>query len=138
MEIRLPRPRGRWFAGVAAFAVLAGAGTWTAVADDAAPAVHREDRVHSMPGAKIDTSYFTSGGDERRPAVLLGHGFGGSKEDVRAQAEQLARDGYAVLTWSARGFGRSTGRIGLNDPDREVKDVSRLIDWTPTVTRASA
>jgi ABC-2 type transport system ATP-binding protein len=129
MEIRLPRPRGRWFAGVAAFAVLAGAGTWTAVADDAAPAVHREDRVHSMPGAKIDTSYFTSGGDERRPAVLLGHGFGGSKEDVRAQAEQLARDGYAVLTWSARGFGRSTGRIGLNDPDREVKDVSRLIDW---------
>jgi ABC-2 type transport system ATP-binding protein len=129
MEIRLPRPRGRWFAGIAAFAVLAGAGTWTAVADDAAPAVHREDRVHSMPGAKIDTSYFTSGGDERRPAVLLGHGFGGSKEDVRAQAEQLARDGYAVLTWSARGFGRSTGRIGLNDPDREVKDVSRLIDW---------
>jgi ABC-2 type transport system ATP-binding protein len=129
MEIRLPRPRGRWFAGVAAFAVLAGAGTWTAVADDAAPAVHREDRVHSMPGAKIDTSYFTSGGDERRPAVLLGHGFGGSKEDVRAQAEQLASDGYAVLTWSARGFGRSTGQIGLNDPDREVKDVSRLIDW---------
>ncbi|QIP86450.1 alpha/beta fold hydrolase [Streptomyces sp. Tu 2975] len=129
MEIRLPRPRGRWFAGVAAFAVLAGAGTWTAVADDAAPAVHREDRVHGMPGAKIDTSYFTSGGDERRPAVLLGHGFGGSKEDVRAQAEQLARDGYAVLTWSARGFGRSTGQIGLNDPDREVKDVSRLIDW---------
>ncbi|GGT16674.1 ABC transporter ATP-binding protein [Streptomyces kurssanovii] len=129
MEIRLPRLRGRWFAGVAAFAVLAGAGTWTAVADDAAPAVHREDRVHSMPGAKIDTSYFTSGGDERRPAVLLGHGFGGSKEDVRAQAERLARDGYAVLTWSARGFGRSTGQIGLNDPDREVKDVSRLIDW---------
>ncbi|MFK4689969.1 alpha/beta fold hydrolase [Streptomyces pristinaespiralis] len=129
MQIRLPRPRGRWLAGVAAFAVLAGAGTWTAVADDAAPAVHREDRVHSMPGAKIDTSYFTGGGSERRPAVLLGHGFGGSKEDVRAQAEQLARDGYAVLTWSARGFGRSTGQIGLNDPEREVKDVSRLIDW---------
>lgn len=132
MQIRLPwpRPRGRWLAGVAAFAVLAGAGTWTAVADDSAPTVRREDRVHPMPGAKIDTSYFTAGSTEdRRPAVLLGHGFGGSKDDVRAQAEKLARDGYAVLTWSARGFGESTGRIGLNDPDFEVKDVTRLIDW---------
>ncbi|MFC4609577.1 alpha/beta fold hydrolase [Streptomyces maoxianensis] len=129
MQIRLPRPRGRWLAGVAAFAVLAGAGTWTAVADDGAPPVHREDRVQEMPGAKIDTSYFTTGGKARRPAVLIGHGFGGSKDDVRAQAEKLARDGYAVLTWSARGFGTSTGQIGINDPAFEVKDVSRLIDW---------
>ncbi len=130
MQIRLSRLKGRrWLAGAAAFAVLAGAGTWTAAADDAAPAVHLEERVHRMPGAEIDTSYFTAGGDGRRPAVLLTHGFGGSKKDVRAQAEELARDGYAVLTWSARGFGRSTGQIGLNDPDHEVEDVSRLIDW---------
>ncbi|MET9665934.1 alpha/beta fold hydrolase [Streptomyces sp. NPDC006475] len=128
MQIRLPRPRGRWLAGGAALAVLAGAGTWTAVADDSAPTVHRQDKVQAMPGAKIDTSYFSTGGSERRPAVLLGHGFGGSKDDVRAQAEKLARDGYAVMTWSARGFGESTGQIGLNDPDHEVKDVSRLID----------
>ncbi|MFE6840907.1 alpha/beta hydrolase family protein, partial [Streptomyces sp. NPDC057705] len=92
--------------------------------------MHREDQVLSMPGAGIDTSYFTAGGGtEKRPAVLLGHGFGGSKDDVREQAEWLARDGYAVMTWSARGFGSSGGRIGLNDPENEVKDVSRLIDW---------
>ncbi|WP_329068126.1 alpha/beta fold hydrolase [Streptomyces sp. NBC_01429] len=132
METPTPRRswlRARWPAVVAAVAVLVGAGTWTAVASDSAPAVHREDRVMAMPGARIDTSYFTSGGGGRRPAVLIGHGFGGSKADVRDQAEKLARDGYAVLTWSARGFGKSTGRIGLNDPDHEVKDVSRLIDW---------
>ncbi|TGB09716.1 alpha/beta fold hydrolase [Streptomyces sp. MZ04] len=117
----------------AALAVLVGAGTWTAVASDDAPAVHRSDRVMEMRsagGAKIDTSYFTAGGsDAKRPAVLIGHGFGGSKEDVRDQAEDLAREGYAVLTWSARGFGKSTGKIGLNDPKGEVADVSRLIDW---------
>ena len=123
------RPRARWLAGAAALAVLAGAGAWTAVASDGPPAVHRQDQVLTMPGARIDTSYFTAGGSGRRPAVLLAHGFGGSKDDVRAQAEKLARDGYAVLTWSARGFGASTGQIGLNDPDHEVKDVSRLIDW---------
>ncbi|MBT2448799.1 alpha/beta fold hydrolase [Streptomyces sp. ISL-43] len=138
MKLRLPRRRrSRLLAGAAALAVVAGAGTLTAAAGDA-PAVHREDRLLSMPGADIDISYFTSGSDvgtdvgsegEKRPAVLLAHGFGGSKEDMRPQAERLARDGYAVLTWSARGFGRSGGKIGLNDPDFEVKDVSRLIDW---------
>ncbi|MFF9015036.1 alpha/beta fold hydrolase [Streptomyces sp. NPDC014870] len=129
MPFRFPR----WAAVTAAIAVLAGAGTWTAVASDEPPPVHRADQQLDMDGARIDTSYFTSGASgaaaDRRPAVLLGHGFGGSKDDVRAQAEQLARDGYAVLTWSARGFGASTGRIGLNDPAHEVKDVQRLIDW---------
>ncbi|MEV6961285.1 CocE/NonD family hydrolase [Streptomyces sp. NPDC051207] len=135
MDLRLPALRGllrgprRLLAAGAAAVVLAGAGTWTAASGEA-PAVHRADRVMSVgDGVRIDTSYFTSGKAGRRPAVLLGHGFGGSKADVREQAEQLARDGYAVLTWSARGFGRSTGKIGLNDPEGEVADVSRLIDW---------
>ncbi|MEU8627853.1 alpha/beta fold hydrolase [Streptomyces sp. NPDC048669] len=125
----LPRSRGRWAAGIAALVVLAGAGTWTAVADDSAPAVHRQDRMMRIDGVSIDTSYFTTGGSRRRPAVLIGHGFGGSKADTRSQAQQLAADGYAVLTWSARGFGKSGGKVALNAPDAEVKDVSRLIDW---------
>ncbi|WP_165396482.1 CocE/NonD family hydrolase [Streptomyces sp. F001] len=135
MDLRLPAWRGlrrprRIVAAAAAVVVLAGAGTWTAVADDDAPAVRRADRVMAMgDGVRLDTSYFTSGSDGRRPAVLLAHGFGGSKDDVRQQAENLASDGYAVLTWSARGFGDSTGKIGLNGPDAEVADVSRLIDW---------
>ncbi len=143
------RLRGRrLYATVAVLAVLAGSGTWAAVAADDPPAVHREDRAFTMPesadggsggekvaagdSVRIDASFFTAGGTGPRPAVLLGHGFGGSKESVREQAEQLARDGYAVLTWSARGFGKSTGKIGLNDPDREVSDVRRLIDWLAT------
>ncbi|MFF4526279.1 alpha/beta fold hydrolase [Streptomyces bluensis] len=133
MDLRLPALRGprRWAAtaAAAAVAVLAGTGVWTAAASDDAPEVHRADRVMATGGGvKIDTSYFTAGSG-RRPAVLLAHGFGGSKDDVRQQAEDLARDGYAVMTWSARGFGRSTGKIGLNDPKGEVADVSRLIDW---------
>ncbi|MFI9769300.1 alpha/beta fold hydrolase [Streptomyces sp. NPDC052415] len=132
MDLRLRgpfrRPR-RLLAAGAAVVVLAGAGTWTAVASDEGPAVHRADRVLSVGDVRLDTSYFTARGGERRPAVLLGHGFGGSKDDVREQAEDLAADGYAVLTWSARGFGRSTGAIGLNDPKGEVADVTGLIDW---------
>ncbi|GHE62144.1 alpha/beta fold hydrolase [Streptomyces capitiformicae] len=137
MDLRLPglrrallrRPR-RTLAAAAAVVVIAGAGTWTATASDEAVPVKRTDQVmDTAEGVRIDTSYFTSGSDDRRPAVLLGHGFGGDKDDVRGQAEDLARDGYAVLTWSARGFGESTGKIGLNDPKAEVADVSQLIDW---------
>ncbi|MFD5704392.1 alpha/beta fold hydrolase [Streptomyces lasiicapitis] len=115
--------------------LLVAAGTWTALASDDGPGVRRSDRLLDMGTAdgrevRIDTSYFTAGDPgAKRPAVLIGHGFGGSKEDVREQAEKLARKGYAVMTWSARGFGKSTGRIGLNDPKGEVADVSRLIDW---------
>ncbi|WP_445524487.1 alpha/beta fold hydrolase [Streptomyces cyslabdanicus] len=136
MDLRLPGLRGllrrprRLLAAGAAVVVLAGAGTWTAIASDDPPPVHRADQVMTMgDGARIDTSYFTPAEAGRHPAVLLGHGFGGSKNDVRQQAQDLARDGYAVLTWSARGFGQSTGKIGLNDPETEVADVSKLIDW---------
>ncbi|WP_200259415.1 alpha/beta fold hydrolase [Streptomyces sp. HSG2] len=139
MDLRLPGPprtRGprrrpwRIVTALAALAVLVGAGTWTTGAAAEEAAVSRADRVVTMPdGVRLDTSYFTAGPPDRRPAVLLAHGFGGDKEDMTGRAEELARAGYAVLTWSARGFGASTGRIGLNDPDTEVADVSRLIDW---------
>ncbi|MEU7056159.1 alpha/beta fold hydrolase [Streptomyces sp. NPDC046197] len=139
MDLRRLRLRGllrgprRLLAAGAVVVVLVCAGTWTAmtaVASGGPAPVHRFDRVMNMgDGVRLDTSYFTSAVPGRRPAVLLAHGFGGSKDDVRQQAQDLARDGYAVLTWSARGFGRSTGKIGLNDPGAEVADVSRLIDW---------
>ncbi|WP_424530318.1 alpha/beta fold hydrolase [Sphaerisporangium viridialbum] len=77
----------------------------------------------------LDTTFFPPAGGGKAPAVLLAHGFGGSKQSVREEAVRLAQAGYAVLTWSARGFGASTGQIALNSPDYEVKDVKQLIDW---------
>ncbi|MGW2488700.1 alpha/beta fold hydrolase [Streptomyces sp. NPDC001606] len=135
MDLRRLSPRGllkrprRLLAGAAAVVVLAGAGTWTAAASGDTPPVHRTDQVMAVDGVRLDTSYFTPADTGRHPAVLLAHGFGGSKDDLRQQAEDLTRHGYAVLTWSARGFGGSTGRIGLDDPKGEVADVSRLLDW---------
>ena len=60
---------------------------------------------------------------------MLAHGFGESKESVAAQARQLAQAGFAVLTWSARGFGASTGQTALDSPDYEVKDTEQLVTW---------
>lgn len=62
------------------------------------------------------------------PAVLVAHGFGGSREDVRDAAEHLAEQGYVALAWDARGFGQSGGLVGLNGPS-EVRDVSTLVTY---------
>jgi ABC-2 type transport system ATP-binding protein len=63
------------------------------------------------------------------PAVLVAHGFGGSKDSVSTEAAALARRGFVVLAWTARGFGASTGQIGLDSPDYEVADARALVDW---------
>jgi ABC-2 type transport system ATP-binding protein len=63
------------------------------------------------------------------PAVLLAHGMGGSKTDLDHQARDLARHGYVVLTYTARGFGASGGFIHLDSQKFEVKDGSRLLDY---------
>ncbi|GLW33869.1 alpha/beta fold hydrolase [Actinoplanes regularis] len=90
--------------------------------------------VRSGPGddqpVDLDARFLLPAGRSGRvPAVLLAHGFGGTKDSVRSDAESLAARGYAVLTWTARGFGRSTGEIHLDSPDYEVKDAQRLLDW---------
>lgn len=66
------------------------------------------------------------------PAILVAHGFGGSKNSVSSEATALARRGFVVLAWSARGFGASTGEIGLDSPDYEVADARALVDWLAT------
>jgi ABC-2 type transport system ATP-binding protein len=72
------------------------------------------------------------------PAVLVAHGFGGSKASVDADARDLVGRGFVVLTWSARGFGASGGQIALNSTDHEVADARALVDWLaarPEVTQ---
>jgi len=63
------------------------------------------------------------------PAVLLPHGFGGSKRSVDRDAKELAERGFVALAYSARGHGNSSGSIALNAKDAEVADASHLLDF---------
>ncbi|MGC5011943.1 alpha/beta fold hydrolase [Streptosporangium sp. DT93] len=124
--------RAVWVAVVAVLAV--GVVTW--LVWPSAPQVRAQNQMITVVDGPrddrrvtLDTSFFPPAGGGRAPVVLLAHGFGGSKQSVRQSALRLAQDGYAVLTWSARGFGRSSGEIALNSPDYEVKDVRQLVDW---------
>ncbi|MEU4574712.1 alpha/beta fold hydrolase [Nonomuraea sp. NPDC023979] len=117
-------------------AVLALLGVTTWLVWPSAPDARGQDQMITVVDGpaddqrvQIDTTFYPPAGADKAPAVLLAHGFGGSKRSVSEQAERLAGSGYAVLTWSARGFGRSGGEIALNSADYEVKDVKQLIDW---------
>jgi ABC-2 type transport system ATP-binding protein len=79
--------------------------------------------------------------EEPRPAVLVAHGLGGDQRDARRLARSLAREGFVVRTWSARGAGGSEGQVGIAAADGEVADVSALLDELlthPEVARDSA
>ncbi|PVZ94929.1 hypothetical protein DDQ50_12805 [Amnibacterium flavum] len=81
-----------------------------------------------QPGTiEIDTSTYLPDVTPA-PAVLLAHGFGGSKLDLAAQAVHLRDLGYVVLTYTARGFGESGGLISLDSLDYEVADARALVD----------
>ncbi len=77
------------------------------------------------------TAYFPA--TTPAPAVLLAHGFGGSKTDLDPEARLLAQDGYVVLAYTARGFGRSGGLIHLDSPAYEVADASKLLSYLATL-----
>ncbi len=76
----------------------------------------------------LDVTILAPSDGQRHPALLLAHGFGGSKNDLIERARQLATRGYVVLAYTARGFGQSGGRVHLSDPAYEVKDAQLLID----------
>jgi ABC-2 type transport system ATP-binding protein len=102
-----------------------------AAAEDVATEEARVPVGAGADAAELDTTLYlpaSATADEPAAAVVLAHGFGGSKDSVADDARDLAGRGYVVLTYSARGFGESTGRIGLDDPRFEVADLSALLD----------
>lgn len=84
--------------------------------------------VTTTPGISIDTSLYIPS-KTPAPAILIAHGFGGSKDSVASDAQYFVSKGYAVLTWTARGFGKSTGQIAMNALDAEVSDTKALISY---------
>jgi ABC-2 type transport system ATP-binding protein len=80
----------------------------------------------TAPGVFIDTSIYLPK-KTPAPAILLAHGFGGSKDSVATEAQAFQKRGYVVMTWTARGFGKSTGQISMNSLSAEIADVQQLI-----------
>ena len=87
-------------------------------------------------GSKISAVlYLPEGaGPERRPGVVLCHGFTGIKELILPDyARRFAAAGYAALAFDYRGFGESEGERGRLIPYDQVMDIRNSMTFMETL-----
>jgi len=99
-----------------------------------------EKQLHMSDGVNLAATYYVPEGTPPVggwPAVMLLHGIGESRDDssnaVGLSINQIAEtylvpQGYAALTFDARGHGQSGGLVGIDGP-REIQDVRELFNW---------
>ena len=78
---------------------------------------------HTMLDAQLDLP----SGVGPFPLVVILHGWAGSKHTSGDIAQRLLNEGYAVLRYSARGFGDSWGKVNLADVAVERRDLQSVI-----------
>ncbi len=66
----------------------------------------------------------------KAPAILTTNGFGGSKDDSNEAAigKGFVNQGYVVLAYSGLGFGTTTCKISLDDPQYDGKAGRGMVD----------
>lgn len=67
---------------------------------------------------------------EKKPAIVLCHGFAGVKELLLpGYAEEFSRRGFVALTFDYRGFGESEGERGKLSPYAQVTDIRNALTY---------
>jgi ABC-2 type transport system ATP-binding protein len=105
---------------------------------EAVPGVDHDFTMTSFDGARIRLHWYPI--DHKAPVVLMGPGWGeaGATETSGtglfgdSPIGVIHQQGYHVLTWDPRGFGKSTGTITIDSANAEGRDVQRIIDWLAT------
>ena len=68
-------------------------------------------------------------GEQRRPTVVLSHGYTLNLQSWVLQARALARSGYRVVLWDLRGHGRSEKGPSLShDIEQLARDLRRVLE----------
>ncbi|MFC4252813.1 alpha/beta hydrolase [Sinimarinibacterium flocculans] len=100
----------------------------------------------SFDGAEIFFTVFQPELPANTPAPLVLHSHGWGLFGIRsfdtnpvtdvvfgdapaAAAEKAWNEGYFVISFDQRGWGRSQGQVKVQDPDFEGRDVAAIIDW---------
>ena len=115
-----------WLTALAAALVL--------VAGEAAgsPAARQDLAIPMDDGVSIAATLYVPDGAPPAsgwPAIVFLHGLSGNRQQLNALAEGYGfTNGYAVLTFDARGHGQSGGLVGIDGP-REVADIRAIRDW---------
>ncbi len=113
----------------AALAVLAAAlvcaGTASATANWTQATIDASDGTPLACAYRLPAGTPPNGG---WPGVILFHGLGGSRNNMKTLGNALVQAGFASLACDARGTGGSGGKFGFDGP-KEVQDAQDLFDW---------
>ncbi|RLA40282.1 MAG: hypothetical protein DRR06_17690 [Gammaproteobacteria bacterium] len=69
-------------------------------------------------GSRLDGDLYLPKGlkpDEKRPVIVMSHGWGGTKLKLQREASRFSAAGYIALTFTYRGWGNSEGKMTLLD-----------------------
>ena len=116
-----------WLAGLAlALVLFAGNAPGSAVASQDV-SIPMDDGISLAATLYLPDGTPPAGG---WPAIVFLHGLGGNREEMNAlaQAYGFVGQGYAVLTFDARGHGDSGGLVSIDGP-REIADVKEVEAW---------
>jgi pimeloyl-ACP methyl ester carboxylesterase len=81
----------------------------------------------AVDGTLLDVSVLVPHGRGPHPLVVLVHGYAGSKSSSGDIARALLDEGFAVLRYSTRGFGRSWGQVNVADVHAEIADLRSIV-----------
>src|SRR5208283_3766020 len=78
----------------------------------------------------IPVTVYQKPGDERRPVLVLAHGFAGSQQFMQPLAVTLARNGFIAVTFDFAGHGRNAEPLhgGLDDFARSTQTLLDELD----------
>jgi predicted acyl esterase len=123
-------------------AVLEAGVTGALVAGGAHPAIAEvttsSERITVWDGTEIAATVYDPPDQRGVPAVLMTHGYGGTNDSVRREANRYVSNGYLVVAYDSRGFGESGGVSGFNGPKEFGTSRHWWIGWPLTTASSRA
>jgi predicted acyl esterase len=83
--------------------------------------------INSPAGVTLNGNVFVPDGEGPFPALIFPASWGMDEYEYIVQARSFALEGYVVLAYTARGWGESTGMIGVASRE-DMVDLSAVID----------
>ncbi len=89
---------------------------------------HSQHWVTTWDGFKLDVDVYSPRSGANFPLVIFSPSWGVNKIEYTIPAIKMARNGYVAVSYTARGWFKSTGTVNVGE-ENDMRDVSSIIDF---------